>query len=330
MSNINKEEAESINKEVIKPNNQKEEIKADILKVVEPENVIPYIPKNEGKFFKPVIKPIIHKEIKKNTEQNKVQPKINPMIIKSNIPKAIQSNIHAEIRPNFSTENFQYDFHPVKRPEIQIDEIPEIPQIIPNVIQQDFQPINLSYFQPIAQIGKTHPNIGKKNQTNSSNIQTIIKKIIQPVIIQDIQPIIIEIIQPLYYINKKQYFNNLKSLPVSLKNNNLLKYPLNDMDKKYLQNIDLLYIEMQFRNAEQEYLKNDNAILEQETTIDKPIYEPTYYENSDIIFENNPNIKENIINEILPQKIIEYIKIKKIKYFFHKYIEIKLIEDNSI
>ena len=212
--------------------------------------------------------------------------------------------------------------------------VPEIPQIIPKVIQQDLQPINLHDIQSVFQEGEAQSNINKQILQNSPKIQKIVQQIIinniQNVFIEEIQPIIIEIIQPLYYINKKQFINNSKSIPISSKNKNILEYPLNDMNKKYLQNIDLSYIEMQFRNTEQEYLKNDNAILEKSTTRGQPIYEPTNYNNNDIIVKNNLSRNPNVINEILPQqiKIIEYTK--KIKYAFHKYIEIILIEDNSI
>ena len=327
MPNINKEETQSINKEVIKQNNQKV-IKSDVL--------TPYIKKNEGKLnLKPVIQPISNQnEIKTNHKQEPVQPKINPIEAKSNSQKVIPSIIQKEIPSNFPIIKDQYDFHKVNSPDIHIEEIPEIPQIIPKVIQQDLQPINLHDIQSVFQEGEAQSNINKKILPNSPKIQKIVQQIIinniQNVFIEEIQPIIIEIIQPLYYINKKQFINNSKSIPISSKNKNILEYPLNDMNKKYLQNIDLSYIEMQFRNTEQEYLKNDNAILEKRTTRGQPIYEPTNYNNNDIIVKNNPSRNPNVINEILPQqiKIIEYTK--KIKYAFHKYIEIILIEDNSI
>ena len=302
------------------------------------------------------IRPIIHKVIQSNIQnvnmpninkeetqsinkevikQNKpVQPKINPIEVKSNSQKVIPSIIQKEIPSNFPIIKDQYDFHKVNNSNIHIEEIPEIPQIIPKVIQQDLQPINLHDIQSVFQEGEAQSNINKQILPNSPKIQKIVQQIIinniQNVYIEEIQPIIIEIIQPLYYINKKQFINNSKSIPVSSKNKNILEYPLNDMNKKYLQNIDLSYIEMQFRNTEQEYLKNDNAILEKSTTRGQPIYEPTNYNNNDIIVKNNLSRNPNVINEILPQqiKIIEYTK--KIKYAFHKYIEIILIEDNSI
>ena len=327
MPNINKEETQSINKEVIKQNNQKV-IKSDVL--------TPYIKKNEGKLnLKPVIQSIsIQNEIKTNHKQEPVQPKINPIEVKSNSQKVIPSIIQKEIPSNFPIIKDQYDFHKVNNSNIHIEEIPEIPQIIPKVIQQDLQPINLHDIQSVFQEGEAQSNINKQILPNSPKIQKIVQQIIinniQNVFIEEIQPIIIEIIQPLYYINKKQFINNSKSIPISSKNKNILEYPLNDMNKKYLQNIDLSYIEMQFRNTEQEYLKNDNAILEKRTTRGQPIYEPTNYNNNDIIVKNNLSRNPNVINEILPQqiKIIEYTK--KIKYAFHKYIEIILIEDNSI
>ena len=302
------------------------------------------------------IRPIIHKVIQSNIQnvnmpninkeetqsinkevikQNKpVQPKINPIEVKSNSQKVIPSIIQKEIPSNFPIIKDQYDFHKVNSPDIHIEEIPEIPQIIPKVIQQDLQPINLHDIQSVFQEGEAQSNINKQILPNSPKIQKIVQQIIinniQNVFIEEIQPIIIEIIQPLYYINKKQFINNSKSIPISSKNKNILEYPLNDMNKKYLQNIDLSYIEMQFRNTEKEYLKNDNAILEKRTTRGQPIYEPTNYNNNDIIVKNNLSRNPNVINEILPQqiKIIEYTK--KIKYAFHKYIEIILIEDNSI
>ena len=327
MPNINKEETQSINKEVIKQNNQKV-IKSDVL--------TPYIKKNEGKLnLKPVIQSIsIQNEIKTNHKQEPVQPKINPIEAKSNSQKVIPSIIQKEIPSNFPIIKDQYDFHKVNNSNIHIEEIPKIPQIIPKVIQQDLQPINLHDIQSVFQEGEAQSNINKQILPNSPKIQKIVQQIIinniQNVFIEEIQPTIIEIIQPLYYINKKQFINNSKSIPVSSKNKNILEYPLNDMNKKYLQNIDLSYIEMQFRNTEQEYLKNDNAILEKRTTRGQPIYEPTNYNNNDIIVKNNLSRNPNVINEILPQqiKIIEYTK--KIKYAFHKYIEIILIEDNSI
>ena len=345
MPNINKEETQSINKEVIKQNNQKE-IKSDVLTDIRSNintkcsiiktKIIPYINKNEGKLnLKPVIQPISNQnEIKTNHKKEPVQPKINPIEAKSNSQKVIPSIIQKEIPSNFPIIKDQYDFHKVNNSNIHIEEIPEIPQIIPKVIQQDLQPINLHDIQPVVQEGEAQSNINKKINQNSPKIQKIVQQIIinniQNVFIEEIQPIIIEIIQPLYYINKKQFINNSKSIPISSKNKNILEYPLNDMNKKYLQNIDLSYIEMQFRNTEQEYLKNDNAILEKRTTRGQPIYEPTNYNNNDIIVKNNLSRNPNVINEILPQqiKIIEYTK--KIKYAFHKYIEIILIEDNSI
>ena len=302
------------------------------------------------------IQPIIHKVIQSNIQnvnmpninkeetqsinkevikQNKpVQPKINPIEVKSNSQKVIPSIIQKEIPSNFPIIKDQYDFNKVNNSNIHIEEIPKIPQIIPKVIQQDLQPINLHDIQSVFQEGEAQSNINKQILPNSPKIQKIVQQIIinniQNVFIEEIQPIIIEIIQPLYYINKKQFINNSKSIPISSKNKNILEYPLNDMNKKYLQNIDLSYIEMQFRNTEQEYLKNDNAILEKSTTRGQPIYEPTNYNNNDIIVKNNLSRNPNVINEILPQqiKIIEYTK--KIKYAFHKYIEIILIEDNSI
>ena len=345
MQDINKEETQSINKEVIKQNNQKV-IKSDVLTDIKSNintkcsiiktKVIPYINKNEGKLnLKPVIQPISNQnEIKTNHKQEPVQPKINPIEVKSNSQKVISSIIQKEIPSNFPIIKDQYDFHKVNNSNIHIEEIPEIPQIIPKVIQQDLQPINLHDIQSVFQEGEAQSNINKQILPNSPKIQKIVQQIIinniQNVFIEEIQPIIIEIIQPLYYINKKQFINNSKSIPISSKNKNILEYPLNDMNKKYLQNIDLSYIEMQFRNTEQEYLKNDNAILEKSTTRGQPIYEPTNYNNNDIIVKNNLSRNPNVINEILPQqiKIIEYTK--KIKYAFHKYIEIILIEDNSI
>ena len=345
MPNINKEETQSINKEVIKQNNQKV-IKSDVLTDIKSNintkcpiikiKVIPYINKNESKLnLKPVIQPISNQnEIKTNHKQEPVQPKINPIEAKSNSQKVIPSIIQKEIPSNFPIIKDQYDFHKVNNSNIHIEEIPEIPQIIPKVIQQDLQPINLHDIQSVFQEGEAQSNINKQILPNSPKIQKIVQQIIinniQNVFIEEIQPIIIEIIQPLYYINKKQFINNSKSIPISSKNKNILEYPLNDMNKKYLQNIDLSYIEMQFRNTEKEYLKNDNAILEKRTTRGQPIYEPTNYNNNDIIVKNNPSRNPNVINEILPQqiKIIEYTK--KIKYAFHKYIEIILIEDNSI
>ena len=345
MPNINKEETQSINKEVIKQNNKKV-IKSDVLTDIKSNintkcsiiktKVIPYINKNESKLnLKPVIQSIsIQNEIKTNHKQEPVQPKINPIEAKSNSQKVIPSIIQKEIPSNFPIIKDQYDFHKVNNSNIHIEEIPKIPQIIPKVIQQDLQPINLHDIQSVFQEGEAQSNINKQILRNSPKIQKIVQQIIinniQNVFIEEIQPIIIEIIQPLYYINKKQFINNSKSIPISSKNKNILEYPLNDMNKKYLQNIDLSYIEMQFRNTEQEYLKNDNAILEKSTTRGQPIYEPTNYNNNDIIVKNNLSRNPNVINEILPQqiKIIEYTK--KIKYAFHKYIEIILIEDNSI
>ena len=357
---------EAIKNEEAQPNIEKE-IQPIIQKKIQPivreviqsdeQTVIQQIVEGEIRpIIRSKIRPIIHKVIQSNIrnvnmpdinkeetqsinkeviKQNKpVQPKINPIEVKSNSQKVIPSIIQKEIPSNFPIIKDQYDFHKVNSPDIHIEEIPEIPQIIPKVIQQNLQPINLSDIQPVVQEGETQSNINKQILPNSPKIQKIVQQIIinniQNVFIEEIQPIIIEIIQPLYYIKKKQFINNSKSIPISSKNKNILEYPLNDMNKKYLQNIDLSYIEMQFRNTEQEYLKNDNAILEKRTTRGQPIYEPTNYNNNDIIVKNNLSRNPNVINEILPQqiKIIEYTK--KIKYAFHKYIEIILIEDNSI
>ena len=111
-----------------------------------------------------------------------------------------------------------------------------------------------------------------------------------------------------------------------------IEYPISTMNKKYLQNIDLLYIEEFFKLAEQEYLNNANAHLDSYITIDEPVYEPTNYENKIITLEENSGMQSYIMKEILPIKVtqIKSIHKKEIKYMTQKYIEIIQTEDTSI
>ena len=108
-----------------------------------------------------------------------------------------------------------------------------------------------------------------------------------------------------------------------------IEYPLSEVNKKYLQNIDLLYIEMCFKKAEQEYLKNVKSRLDSYIKSYLPIYEQTNFENT---LNNNSGMEQYIMKEGQCKKvtIIKNFNRKEIKCITHKYIEIILNEDNLI
>ena len=136
----------------------------------------------------------------------------------------------------------------------------------------------------------------------------------------------------MYHIKKKDQIKNLNNKPKYEKNIITIEYPISNMNRKYLQNIDLLYIEECFKVAEQEYLKNANTHLDSYITIDEPVYEPTNYENKIISLEENNGMQAYIMKEILPIKVtqVKSINRKEIKCITKKYIEIIQTEDTSI
>ena len=121
-------------------------------------------------------------------------------------------------------------------------------------------------------------------------IQPIIFQEIQPVIKTEIQPIIYQIIQPVYQNRNKLYVTNQLGKPELEKNIITIEYPINDMNRKYLQNISLAYIEKCFEKAEEEFRKK-NDVPQRQNELYKVVNESKINEVPKSPFLSPMNIK---------------------------------------